>query len=537
MIKLREHFNVRRTPQNEKIPGRKQRRNNAGGFTFALDHWGRLDRFLILGTEGGTFYVKERQLTIDNGEAVLDCLAEDGLRTVARIVEISESGRAAKNDPALFALAMAAACESEVTRKAALDALPKVARIGTHLFHFMHFVEGFRGWGRGLRRSVGAWYAERPADKLAFQAIKYQQRDGWSHRDALRLAHPIPPTDEHDRVFSWVTQGWDAVPAALPASMTADKAYTLLWAFEKAKRATNEAEVIRLITEYGLPWEAVPTKWLKEAAVWEAILPKLGLTALIRNLGRLTANGLIAPGNQAARQVKKRLEDKRVLRRARIHPIQVLAAMLTYGNGRGVRGKLTWEPVTAIINALDAAFYASFYNVQPTHKRVMLSLDVSGSMGWPYIAGVPGLSPRVGSAAMALMTAATERNHMFTAFSHKMVPLKISPRQRLDDVLKAVDTLPFGATDCAKPMQYALANGIAADAFVIYTDSETWFGDQHPVQALQEYRQKTGIPAKLIVVGMVANSFSIADPHDGGMLDVVGFDTGTPQVMADFMKG
>jgi 60 kDa SS-A/Ro ribonucleoprotein len=43
-----------------------------------------------------------------------------------------------------------------------------------------------------------------------------------------------------------------------------------------------------------------------------------------------------------------------------------------------------------------------------------------------------------------------------------------------------------------------------------------------------------GIPAKLAVIGMMANKFSIADPKDRGMLDVVGFDTAVPSVLADF---
>ncbi len=56
----------------------------------------------------------------------------------------------------------------------------------------------------------------------------------------------------------------------------------------------------------------------------------------------------------------------------------------------------------------------------------------------------------------------------------------------------------------------------------------------HPVQALRAYRQKTGIGAKLVVIGMVSNGFTIADPNDSGMLDVVGFDTATPSIIADF---
>ncbi|ETW93663.1 MAG: hypothetical protein ETSY1_38215 [Candidatus Entotheonella factor] len=187
-----------------------------------------------------------------------------------------------------------------------------------------------------------------------------------------------------------------------------------------------------------------------------------------------------------------------------------------------------------MIDALDAAFYATFDNVTPTRKRWVLALDVSASMGWGNIAGVPGLSPRVASAAMALIQAATEPENTIVAFSTTMRPLSLSPRQRLDDVVKQVQKIPMGGTDCALPMVWAMDNHVAADVFVIYTDNETWHGNIHPAQALSQYRASMGIDAKLVVVGMVANSFSIADPNDAGMLDCVGFDTATPQLISDF---
>ena len=62
-------------------------------------------------------------------------------------------------------------------------------------------------------------------------------------------------------------------------------------------------------------------------------------------------------------------------------------------------------------------------------------------------------------------------------------------------------------------------------------------GRGHPVQALHDYRRASGIDARLVVVGMVSNGFSIADPADPGMLDVVGFDTATPQLISDFARG
>ena len=104
-------------------------------------------------------------------------------------------------------------------------------------------------------------------------------------------------------------------------------------------------------------------------------------------------------------------------------------------------------------------------------------------------------------------------------------------------MVRAVSNLPFGGTDCALPMLWATEHKVPVDTFVIYTDSETWAGDIHPVQALRKYRERMGIPARLVVVGMVSNGFTIADPDDAGMLDVVGFDTATPELISGFARG
>src|SRR5262249_41587541 len=190
--------------QAEVLPGMVP--NSAGGASFAVDDWTRLERFLILGSEGGSYYAGEQKLTRENAEAVLRCLLADGPKTVEAIVAISDAGRAPKNDPAIFALALAAACETEAARAAALAALPKVARTATHLFQFAESVNGLRGWGRGLRRAIANWYLAREVDALAYQAVKYKQREGWSHRDLLRLAHPQAGADDAVRraLFDWM---------------------------------------------------------------------------------------------------------------------------------------------------------------------------------------------------------------------------------------------------------------------------------------------------------------------------------------------
>src|SRR5207248_608319 len=189
-----------------------------------------------------------------------------------------------------------------------------------------------------------------------------------------------------------------------------------------------------------------------------------------------TRVGVLAPGSEGTATAVTQLADADRIRRARVHPIAVLAALRTYASGRGARGRGEWDPVRQVVDALDATFYTAFGNVEPTGRRLLLALDVSRSMTWGNVAGVPGLTPRDASAALALVTAATEERYEIVGFMHGLKPLAISPRQPLDDAVKTVSDLPFGGTDCALPMLYAQARKRKIDTFVIYTDSETWSG-------------------------------------------------------------
>jgi 60 kDa SS-A/Ro ribonucleoprotein len=521
-------------PQTEPL-NERQTKNSAGGFSFALDKWARLARFLILGSEGGSYYATEQKLTEENANALAACVKEDGVKAVEQIVEISESGRAPKNDPALFALAYASSKGDDATRVAALDALPKVARIGTHLFNFAEYVTNLRGWGRGLRSAIGRWYNDQDADRLANQVTKYQSRttgEGdastkWTHRDLLRLSHVKPADRPHQAIAKWVVKGGELNTTAPD----------LLVGHTELQGATTAKKAAKLIRKYGLVRESVPTELLKDPEVWEALLEDMPVTAMIRNLGNLSKCGLLAPLSDASKLVISKL-DCATLRKGRVHPIQLLIAQKTYGSGHGNKGKGVWTPVPQVVDALDDAFYSAFQNIEPSGKRFYLGLDVSGSMSGGPVAGINDLTPRAASSAMAMVTARSEENYHVAAFQDRMVPLMITPKSRLDDICRKTDRLPFGDTDCALPMQDALAKKMKVDVFAVYTDSETGTGlggsNVHPAAALERYRQATGIPAKLVVVGMTSNGFSIADPNDKGMLDVVGFDSATPQIISQF---
>ena len=516
------------------------KKNNAGGQSFAVDCWTRLERFLILGSEGGTYYVDQPELTKQNVQAVEDCLKQDGIKLVEIVTKFSTEGRAPKNDPALYALAMASASDDANVRKAAFEALPKVARIGTHLFHFADYMKSRRGWGRAARKAISDWYLDKDINHLANQAVKYKQRDGWSHRDLLRLAHPKTVEPARKAVFDYIVKGnvGDETPGIIKAATAAHD-------------DDVDAKAIReLIDGYNLTREMIPTGFLNDKGVWKSLCQRMPMTAMIRNLGKISSLDLM---DEVGDDFVTKLTDPDILHKARIHPLQILTALYVYGNGRGMKGDLTWKVDKQITNALDKAFYYSFPNHRGSGKRVMLSLDVSGSMTMDTLCGSP-LTPRDASAALSLITAATEPNYLVTGFtcggdnfwaaepggsrwSHSGIaefPF-VKPNMKLKKVINSISNLPFGGTDCALPMIYAKESGKKFDAFVVYTDSETWAGHISPVRALNDYREKTGINAKLVVVGMTSNGFSIADPNDSGMLDVVGFDTATPQIISDFI--
>lgn len=524
MSKLNLHFFTRKKktlPAPDLVP------NNAGGLSFAVDDWTMLRRFLVLGSEGGTYYVGESKLTVDNAQAVMRLILVEPLKVVEEIVSISKSGRSAKNDACLFALAMVAGHADAEGKAAALAALPLVARTATHLFTFAEYAQSFRGWGRGLRRAIANWYTSMPIDRLALQLTKYQQRNGWCHRDLLRLSHAKTDDKARDLLFKFAVNG-----------STEGLENPTIIAFQKLREeGIDDAAAAQIVDQFRLPIELVPPE-LRGPAVYKALTEHAGLEWLVRNVGNLSKSGVLTVQNpDTLKLVSDRLKDKVALEKSLMHPLKLLAALVVYRSGHGVRGSGSWIPSPAIVDALNDSFYSSFKSITPSGKRVCLGLDVSGSMAGMHVNGIAGLSAREACGAMALATAKVESNPTFVAFDVSAYPLALSATQRLDDVVGIMSRTGGGGTDCSIPIKWARENKVPVDVFVIYTDSETWYGNEHPVQALDSYRQVMGIEAKLVTVAMAANKVSLADCTDNRMLNVVGFDTNTPEIISQFIRG
>ena len=238
----------------------------------------RLHRFLTLGTEGGTYYTREPELTKKAAGMVVQMAKDGDPVLVDEVTAISQAGRAPRNNPALFALAAASGLGPEDARRKALDALPLVARTGSHLLTFAAYVEQFRGWGPQLCKAVGRWYNGKEITEVAYQVLKYRQRGGWSQRDLLRLSHfgRTPLSGPRKGLYDYIVHG------------RPDDRLPLVDAVAKA-HATREPARVGPANEgnRSLSWEMLPSEALAEADVWAALIGAgLPMGALIRNLGQ-----------------------------------------------------------------------------------------------------------------------------------------------------------------------------------------------------------------------------------------------------------
>jgi len=310
------------------------------------------------------------------------------------------------------------------------------------------------------------------------------------------------------------------------------------------EKITPEAALSTMTTVRRIQREHLPTHLMSSPAIWTHLLKDMGMTALIRNLGKLSNIGVASSRRQ---EIVAMLGNEKQIRDSKLHPFAILVAMKVYSKGAGELGSMTWAVDSYIVTALSNAFVMSFGNIPRTGKRIMIALDVSGSMTTAFCAGSNTVSCREGSVAMAMATVLAERDehgrigdnthvYSFTTTFKNVKHAFTKPGLTLNDAIRGTEDT-FGGTDCAMPMKHATDNSIPIDAFIVYTDSETYAPTVHPQVALEIYRKKMGIDAKLIVVGMASNSLTIADPKDRNTLNLAGFDTSTPTIMSMFING
>ena len=312
-----------------------------------------------------------------------------------------------------------------------------------------------------------------------------------------------------------------------------------LHAVHEAGESKNASLACALIRSGRLVREHIPTVLFGSREIWATLLETMPLEALLRNLGKMTQNGV---AGDKYKEIVARMTDQTAILKARIHPIKVLVASKVYKNGHGDLGSLSWVPNHFISNAFTQLYQLSYGTITPTGQSIMVAVDVSGSMS-SAVLGSKVLTCRDASIAMALLYLETEKNVSIVAFSDGLVDMSTPSRSQLrrgmtiDQALSATSGMSFSSTDCVLPILHAIKHNLKIDAFIVLTDNETYAPNEHPQSALVRYRQLMGTQTKLIVIGMTGNCFTIVDPTDRKTLNLAGFDTSTPEIASMFLRG
>lgn len=516
--------------------------NSCGNSVYKVSDEQLLKRFLMLGSENGSYYIGSHELTIEH----LDCLERLLGKDPDTVLETCKShlSKVYKKDYLLFVLARCCAAKQnpelrKESYKIALDA----CTIPTNLFMFVDMYEkihkklnGSTGWNSLMKGFVASWYLEKDVMRLAYLITKYKNRNNWTHKDVIRLSHPKGFAEsfaDHDALFAYITKDHDAFSGKVNDMEL--KAY--IDDCETLKGSKDATQAVSLIEKHGFVREHVPTTLLNDVHVWNALLQKMPMVALLRNLNKLTSIGVFGLFHESLKNTISLLCNEDAIKKSKIHPLQALVALKTYSSGQGFKGSLTWKPDPLITAALNQTYKLAFNNVTPTKKRYLLALDVSGSMTGATVCGINTMTAAEVSTAMAMVIASTEPVCDVMGFSHEFKRLDVSAELPLETNMRQIYNMAFGATDISLPFEWAQQNNNAYDVFIVFTDSETNCNRIPPAQALKNYRARMGIDAKLIVVAMSANKFTVADPNDLGMMDIAGFDAETPGVIADFVLG
>jgi len=532
---------IPQTPQNQPIPGRESEMEQmaSGGYGFKLEDEQRLMRFLVLGTEGGGYYEDEVTLTKQNVAVLTRFIKQSPERFVPILMDVRRRKLALKQSPVIFALAVATTFQA--TRRAALDAVSDICQNASQLFEFYAALKDIGGdkSNRSLRRTLARWYEGKDARSIVYQAIKYRNRNGVSHADMIRIAHPHSADAQVNDVLAWVIDRATNTDEAALQRMTvlqremaksrrgqahaqAERALRdneQLFAFEGLQAAQNAKEAAILIKRYNLPREAVPTQFLNDRDVWAALAENMPYEALVRNLNKMTAVGLIDPFRRD--EWLKRLTNKELIVKSRIHPLRLLIAAKQYGVGHGDKGSLTWTPVQSVMAGLDEAFaIAMTHNIEPIQENVVVAIDVSGSMRWASVSGIDNLLSAEAAAVTAAIYARANPHTVVIGVDTRIHDLPISSVTSIAEAFKIANSYGGGGTDLGEAFRYVNSKLPQADGVLMITDNESWRGREHTAQAKA---RKSGKPLRWVNVATSANRASVVDPNDRDSLSLCGF--------------
>jgi 60 kDa SS-A/Ro ribonucleoprotein len=480
--------------------------NNEGSIAYKMTPEHALAQLAMTGCFGHTFYV-DAGTQLDR---VLELCEEVSPDYVARLAIYSRTSGYMKDMPALLC-AWLAARDTGLFK----EVFPQVIDNGKMLRNFVQImrsgVTGRKSLGTRPKRLVQQWIAGRPDAALFRDSVGTDP----SLADIIKMVHPRPIDDRRRALYGYL----------IDRPYEADKLPEIVKAYEAFKAdptGTPPNVEFRKLTSLPLNKEH-----------WAEIARNAGWQMTRMNLNTFLRNGVFED-RDLVRLVAERLRDSGKVEKARAFPYQLMAAFMNADK----------KVPKIITEALQDAMEIAIRNVPSVNGRVVVCPDVSGSMKQSVTGWRRGSASRVRCVDVAaLVAAAIVRKNPETRvlpFEHRVVDVKINPRDSVMTNSAKLSSVGGGGTDCSAPLHYLNSHRMAVDLVVFISDNESWVDNRRrgatgTMQQWQELRAKNP-GAKMVCIDVAPYDTSQAyDRAD--ILNIGGFSDHVFKLVTDFANG
>ncbi|MFD6312729.1 TROVE domain-containing protein [Streptomyces nigra] len=309
------------------------------------------------------FAVLVRELAVSDSEwtaGLLGWLRTEGNLRTAALVGAAEYVKARLD---------AGACDGPANRRVVDSVLRRPDEPGELLAYWT------ATYGRNVPKPVKRGIADAVRRLYSGKSLlKYDTASkGYRFGDILNLTHaaPDPAKPWQGELFRYALDRRHhpetAVPPVSDAVLTAHRELMAVPVGQRRALVASEGGAVRLAAA-GMTWEAL-AGWLQgpmDKAAWEAVIPSMGVMALVRNLRNFDEAGV---SDEVAARVAARISDSAEVARSRQFPFRYLAA---YRHAPSLR----WA------YPLEQALGHSLANVPALPGRTLILVDRSGSMFW-----------------------------------------------------------------------------------------------------------------------------------------------------------
>jgi 60 kDa SS-A/Ro ribonucleoprotein len=447
-------------------------RNEEGAPAYARSPEQALALFAATGCLNGTFYASgETQLG-----TVLALCARVSPDFVARTAVYARQVGYMKDMPALLLATLA-------SRDAALlaRAFPHVVDNARMLRNFVQVIRSGRTGRKSLgtlpKRLLREWIDRASAEQIVQAAVGTSP----SLADVIRMVHPKPIDATREALYAWII-GRPFDENVLPPKVSAYEA------FKRDPRGALPQVPFQYLTS--LPRDAEHWKTLARTVSWQTL--RMSLNTFARN-------GVFKDAEMVA-AVAARLRAQSEIERARVFPYQLLAACQA-------GAKLPREILLALQDAMEIATR----NVPSIDGRVVVGVDVSGSMGSPITGYRKGSTSSMRCVDVAALIAACLQRANPTArvlpFDTGVRRVALNPRDSVMTQAARLSALFGGGTNVSAPLAKLNGERAQVDLVVLVSDNESWFdarGGGGPTEAMRQWSQlKARCPnAKLVCIDL-----------------------------------